>query len=44
MNRKIETFKEYLVMQKTLVKFMHRKIVFWCLRRTGQDFSKIQWI
>jgi len=25
MNRKIETFKRFLVMQKTLVKFMHRK-------------------
>ena len=27
MNRKIETFKTYLVMQKTLVKVIHRKIV-----------------
>jgi len=25
MNRKIDTFKRFLVMQKTLVKFMHRK-------------------
>ena len=28
MNRKIETFKRCLVMQKTLVKVIHRKIVF----------------
>jgi len=27
-NRKIETFKTFLVMQNTLVKCMHRKIVF----------------
>ena len=28
MNRKIETFRKCLVMQKTLVKDMHRKMVF----------------
>ena len=28
MNRKIETFKRWLVMQKTLVKVIHRNIVF----------------
>jgi len=28
MNRKIETFKRWLVIKKTLVKVMHRKIVF----------------
>jgi len=28
MNRKIETFKRCLVLQKTLVKVMHRNIVF----------------
>jgi len=27
-NREIETFKRFLVMQNTLVKVMHRKIVF----------------
>ena len=27
-NRKIETFEKFLVMQKALVKFKHRKIVF----------------
>ena len=28
MNRKVETFKRCLLMQKTLVKVMHSKIVF----------------
>jgi len=27
-NQKIETFKRYLVMQKTLLKVRHRKVVF----------------
>ena len=40
MNRKIETFKRCLVMQKTLVKVMHRKIVFVKVESSVVEISK----